>query len=435
MIRKEVYQWLLCVVYLQELRLLLEDATHLLVMFSIMMMIVKPARLMRTGLLKELIAFSKGGPLEVAASTIQLGLVVFSKIEDIPTSFFCRVQVPLSVVAAQAAAMNEVAIAAADSFLPVKMLQYFIDYVHCYTGLNWWAAIALTTLVIRGATLPLLINQLKATAKLTLLRPHLEEIKQEMQDKAMDPNAIADGQQRMQKLFKEYGVNPFTPLKGLFIQGPVFISFFMAITNMAEKVPSFKTGGAYWFLDLTTPDALYIFPVLTALSFLITVECNMQEGMEGNPVAGTMKNVSRGLAVLTVPFTMSFPKAIFCYWITSNLFSLSYGLVLKYPGVKKFLGVPEIPVTKPTTAPQPAFSALEALKRAMAVKAESTTVPLESGKLPDQRISSASVLSQRIKSLEKQAKGRKKNKKRYYYHSNDFLRSELMSLAVGGRKN
>lgn len=87
--------------------------------------------------------------------------------------------------------------------------------------------------------------------------------------------------------------------------------------------------------------------------------------------------------------------------------------VLKYPGVKKFLGVPEIPVTKPTTAPQPAFSALEALKRAMAVKAESPAVPLESGKLPDQRISSTSVLSQRIKSLEKQAKGRKKNKKRW----------------------
>jgi YidC/Oxa1 family membrane protein insertase len=36
----------------------------------------------------------------------------------------------------------------------------------------------------------------------------------------------------------------------------------------------------------------------------------MQEGMEGNPVASTMKNVSRGLAVLTVPFTMSFPKVI-----------------------------------------------------------------------------------------------------------------------------
>lgn len=41
---------------------------------------------------------------------------------------------------------------------------------------------------------------------------------------------------------------------------------------MAEKVPSFQTGGALWFTDLTTPDSLYILPVITALTFLITVE-------------------------------------------------------------------------------------------------------------------------------------------------------------------
>lgn len=41
---------------------------------------------------------------------------------------------------------------------------------------------------------------------------------------------------------------------------------------MAEKVPSLKTGGAYWFMDLTTPDSFYIFPVLAGLTFLITVE-------------------------------------------------------------------------------------------------------------------------------------------------------------------
>ncbi|KAG6636598.1 hypothetical protein CIPAW_11G121700 [Carya illinoinensis] len=216
----------------------------------------------------------------------------------------------IEAVASQASAVNEVAIAAADSYLPVQLLQYLIDAVHSFTGLNWWASIALTTLLIRGATLPLLINQLKATTKLTLLRPHLEELKQQMQDKGMEPTAVAEGQQQMQKLFKEYGVSPLTPLKGLFIQGPVFISFFLAISNMAEKMPSFKGGGAYWFVDLTTPDSLYILPALTALTFLVTVECNMQEGMEGNPIAGTMKNVSRGIAVLTVPFTMSFPKRL-----------------------------------------------------------------------------------------------------------------------------
>ncbi|KAK1429275.1 hypothetical protein QVD17_11481 [Tagetes erecta] len=98
------------------------------------------------------------------------------------------------------------------------------------------------------------------------------------------------------------------------------------IQNMVDKVPSFKTCGTSWFLDLTTADPFYILPCLTAFSFWITVEFNMQEGLEGNPAAGTMKNVSRGFAALTVPFTATFPKALFCYWITSNLFSLVYGL-------------------------------------------------------------------------------------------------------------
>ena len=41
---------------------------------------------------------------------------------------------------------------------------------------------------------------------------------------------------------------------------------------MVEKVPSFKGGGALWLTDLTTPDSLYLLPVLTGLIFLATVE-------------------------------------------------------------------------------------------------------------------------------------------------------------------
>ncbi|KAJ6408016.1 hypothetical protein OIU84_011343 [Salix udensis] len=278
-----------------------------------------------------------------------------------------KINVVMDAVAQAAPPANEVAIAAADSYLPVAALQHVIDAVHNFTGLNWWASIVVTTLLIRSAMLPLLINQLKATSKLSIMRPHLEEVKQR-DGPAMDPTLVSEGQKEMQKLFKEHGVSPFTPLKGLFIQGPVFVSFFLAISNMAEKVPSFKSGGAYWFVDLTTPDGLYICPVLTALTFLITVECNSQEGMEGNNAAGTMKNVSRALAVASVPLTMNFPKAVFCYWVTSNLFSLAYGLVVKAPGVKKFLRVPEVPVAPPTTGSKSSsfdlFSALKQLSKA-----------------------------------------------------------------------
>ncbi|XP_076931125.1 mitochondrial inner membrane protein OXA1-like [Bidens hawaiensis] len=337
----------------------------------------------------------------------------------------------IEVVGTQAPAVSEVAVAAADSWVPVAALQYAIDGIHNFTGLNWWASIVITTLVIRTLTIPIMINQLKATSKLTILRPQLEEIKQEMQDRGMSPSAVAEGQEKMKRVFSEHGVSTFTPLKGLLIQGPLFVSFFLAIQNMVEKVPSFKTGGASWFLDLTTADPFYLLPCLTAFSFWITVELNMQEGLEGNPAANTMKNVSRGFAALTVPLTASFPKALFCYWITSNLFSLVYGYIIKKPSVKKMLNIPIIvpPTPSPNTGSQPAFSFFESLKKYAAAQAhkqhqESTNQsagPLslsnkkptsEDQKSSNQRETQASVLSQRIKRLEKEVKGRKKNHKR-----------------------
>ncbi|KAL6530867.1 hypothetical protein OROGR_014727 [Orobanche gracilis] len=296
-------------------------------------------------------------------------------------------------VASQVAPVaNEVAIAAADSFLPVAALQYLIDYVHCYIGLNWWASIVVTTLLIRLIQLPLMINTIKSSTKFALLRPLLEEIKEEMQSRDMSPAAVAEGQARMKQLFEEYG-----------------------IMNMAENVASFKEGGTLWFTDLASPDSVYIFPVLTALTFWITVECNAQEGLEGNPTAGTIKNVSRIFAALTIPFTATFPKAIFCYWITSNLFSLAYGVVVKKPEVKKFLGIPNIPVTPTSTHQKPAFSFFEALKKYadfQQQQQQSLSAPAETSSKPaNHKISSSSVLSQRIRSLEKEVKGRKKGKK------------------------
>ncbi|CAH9124872.1 unnamed protein product [Cuscuta epithymum] len=328
----------------------------------------------------------------------------------------------VEAVASEApAVVSEVATAAADSFFPVAALQYLIDYVHFFTGFNWWASIICTTLLIRCLTLPLMIHQVKASSRLSILKPKLDEIREEMQNRGMSPSAVHEGRMKMNELFIEHKVTPFTAMKGIFIQGPIFVSFFLAISNMAEKVPSFKEGGAFWFTDLTTPDSMYIFPVLAALTFLITVECNALEGLEGNSSASTIKNVSRGFAVLTVPFTASFPKALFCYWVTSNLFSLMYGMVIKRPQVKKFLGVPIVPPAPQSGDKKPGLPFFEALKKFAAAQeyaanqsAQSISPPpVEKSKTATQQISpSSSVLSHRIKVLEKEVKGRKKGKKR-----------------------
>lgn len=257
----------------------------------------------------------------------------------------------MDVVTSQPSAMSEVALAAADSSYPVAGIEYLIGAVHSFTGLNWWASIALTTVLIRGATVPLQINQMRSTAKLSLMRPRVEELNQTLRETANDPDAASKYLQSFASLFKEYGISPFTPLKGLLMRGPIFISFFFAIKNMAEKIPSFQTGGTLWFVNLATPDSLYILPILTALTFWIAVEFHLEEGLNGTAVAGTMKKFFRVFTVLSIPVMMCFPKAMFGYWLTSNMFSLAFGLVVQQPGVKKFLKVPEIPVS-PASASQ-----------------------------------------------------------------------------------
>ncbi|CAK7345650.1 unnamed protein product [Dovyalis caffra] len=114
-----------------------------------------------------------------------------------------KIDVVMDTVVQAAPAANEVAVAAADSFLPVAALQHFIDAVHNFTEFNWWASIVVTTLLIRSATVPLMINQMKATSKLSILRPHLEEVKERVERQGTDPTAVAEGQKQMQKLFKE----------------------------------------------------------------------------------------------------------------------------------------------------------------------------------------------------------------------------------------
>lgn len=230
--------------------------------------------------------------------------------------------------------VSEVAVAAVDSWPPVAALQHAIDGIHVYTGLNWWASIVITTLVIRTLSIPLLINQLKATSKFSRLLPELEQIRQEVQQSGMSPMHVAEGQERKKRIYKEHGVTHFTPLRGVFITGTVFGSFYLAIQNMVEKVPSLQTGGISWFIDLTTADSFYILPVLGALSFWANTEANMQEG-----VSVSMKNVVRGFSALTVPLAATFSNAHLCYWITYNSFSLAYGLIIRRPSVKKLLNI------------------------------------------------------------------------------------------------
>lgn len=111
--------------------------------------------------------------------------------------------------------------------------------------------------------------------------------------------------------------------------------------------------------------------------------------------------------------------------------------VIKKPSVKKMLNVPIIvsPPPSPTSGSKPAFSFFEAMKRYAKAEAEKRhkagqknppvtnqsisplSLPIEKPTVEDQKSanqkeSRAAVLSQRIKRLEKEVKGRKKKQRR-----------------------
>lgn len=239
-------------------------------------------------------------------------------------------------------AVSEVAAVIGDCSYPTAMLQLLIESVHLHAGLPWWAAIAVTTAGIRLATVPVVIYQIKSAARLTLMRPELEKINAEMKESGYDPTVAADARERMKGIFKKHNTTPFSPFVGAVLQAPIFICFFFAIQNMAQRVESFKNGGFLWFTDLSTADSTYTLPLFAALTVLITVELGAAEGMEGNPIAHKMKTFMRIFAAAVFPLTLHFEKALFCYWITSNFWSLCQSAILKSRAVKFALGIPDL---------------------------------------------------------------------------------------------
>ncbi|GJP56531.1 hypothetical protein CLOM_g15595 [Closterium sp. NIES-68] len=269
---------------------------------------------------------------------------------------------------------SELAAAAAHCSAPIAMLQQLIGAVHDVAGLPWWLSIAAATVGIRLVLLPAFIYQVRSTVKMALIKPEMERLLNKVKAAGYDTDAVTHYNGKMQALLKKHNTTPFAPLLGIFLQAPVFIAFYFAITGMAEHMPSFATGGALWFTDLTTPDPLYLLPLISSAGILAAVELNAAEGMEGAPNAAQMKWFMRGLAVTMVPLTVTFPKAVFCYWITTNAFSLVQGLAFKRPGVRKALGIPIIKPPSSTSSPESASLGLPVTqKSALPPKAAVTT--------------------------------------------------------------
>ena len=159
-------------------------------------------------------------------------------------------------------------------YWPSHFFMQAIENVHHLSGVPYWEAIVLTTVGIRLMVFPLSVITIKSAAAMAAMKPHMEKIKvaYERNPYAQDPHVKAKYDIDVKNMFKEYKVNPLKSLAMPLIQVPLFLSFYLALSNMQTYYPGYVTGGESWFIDLSVADPFYIFPFINALTFLLMIE-------------------------------------------------------------------------------------------------------------------------------------------------------------------
>ncbi|OZJ03250.1 hypothetical protein BZG36_03523 [Bifiguratus adelaidae] len=230
---------------------------------------------------------------------------------------------------------------------PVGALQAFLEAIHVWTGVPWWGSIAIATIIIRTALLPLMISIQRNNARLMNINPEMQRIMKNL-NTAKQENDLPAMQKytgEIQQLFRDNKCNPTKSLLLPIVQAPVMISFFMALRSMsALPVPQFQNGGLLWFTDLTVQDPYYILPVVSCAGVMAILEAGTETGA-ANPQTRTMKNFFRGLTLLMLPFTAWMPSSVFVYWTVSNAFSIGQIIGLRNPTMRRLLNIP--PLAKP----------------------------------------------------------------------------------------
>ncbi|XP_067870250.1 mitochondrial inner membrane protein OXA1L isoform X2 [Heterodontus francisci] len=204
-------------------------------------------------------------------------------------------------------------------YTPVGLIQNLLEFMHVDIGLPWWGAIVAGTVLARTLVFPVIVKGQREAAKLNNHLPAMTQLTNKMNEAKTSGNKFefAKAYSDLVLFQKKHDVNPLRGFLVPLIQAPIFISFFVALRQMAYlPVPSLQTGGLWWFTDLTASDPFYLLPIIVTSSMWGILE------------------------------------AVFTYWFTSNIISLVQVGFLRIPAVRRKLKIPERIKHDPSLLPQ-----------------------------------------------------------------------------------
>jgi len=183
------------------------------------------------------------------------------------------------------------------------LMSWLQGFVH-----NWGVAIILLTVLIKLAFFPLSAASYRSMAKMRVVAPKLEKIKQQYPDDREQLNKA------MMELYKAEKINPLGGCLPVLIQIPVFIALYWSILASVEMryAPFFG-----WITDLSAADPYYILPVVMGVSMVIQMRLNPTPP---DPIQAKV------MQIMPIAFSIIFfffPAGLVLYSIVNNLLSIA----------------------------------------------------------------------------------------------------------------
>ena len=236
-------------------------------------------------------------------------------------------------------------------------------YVICFSQMG--IAIILFTILVRLATLPLTLKQVRMMRKMSLLQPKMQEIRNRY------PNDRARVSQETMRLYRDEKVSPIGCLGPLVVQMPILIGLFRVLiqtlytspdklVGLSEKlyswIPLFPIHSAapldpkFLGMDLSAEPgrALLIIPLLVFASTWV------QQKMTMTPSTDPRQQSQQSMMLWMMPlmiafFSFGFPIGLSLYWIVSNLI----GVAIQYFVTGWGPLFPLFPKPEPAAVPAP----------------------------------------------------------------------------------
>jgi len=211
--------------------------------------------------------------------------------------------------------------------LIARPLFLWLRWTHEHIAPNWGVSIIILTVIINLALLPLRITSMKSALKMQKLQPQMKAIQEKYKKYPMRDPKRAEMNTEISALYKEHGANPAGGCLPLVIQMPFLFAFY----SMLGVALELRQAPFLWLHDLSSPDKLFILPVLIVITTLFVQKMTPNAGMD--PAQQRMMTIM--MPLMLGFFSWSLASGLSLYWVVGNLIAIIQQYIMNNTGLGK----------------------------------------------------------------------------------------------------